>query len=81
MPDLMARGFATLQPDRHKAASAKGGRAAHQAGKAHEFTSDEAKAAGRLGGQRTSANREHMAAIGRKGAKARIEKRKAASPC
>jgi hypothetical protein len=30
--------------------ASKGGKAAHEQGTAHEFTSDEAKAAGRLGG-------------------------------
>ena len=45
----------------------KGGQAAHQKGTAHEFTSDEARAAGRKGGEIVSANRAHMSAIGRKG--------------
>jgi general stress protein YciG len=33
----------------------KGGKAAHSAGKAHEFTSEEAREAGRKGGQATHA--------------------------
>ena len=47
----------------------KGGRAAHEKGTAHEFTSDEARAAGRKGGERVSANRDHMSRIGRLGGK------------
>jgi len=47
----------------------KGGKAAHEKGTAHEFTTDEARAAGRKGGERVSANRAHMAEIGRLGGK------------
>jgi general stress protein YciG len=42
----------------------KGGKAAHEQGTAHEFTSETARAAGRKGGTRTSQNREHMSRIG-----------------
>ena len=51
--------------------ASKGGRAAHQKGTAHEFDSSEARAAGRKGGVTVSRNREHMAAIGRRGGEAR----------
>jgi general stress protein YciG len=34
---------------------------------AHEWSSDEARAAGRKGGQIVSRNREHMSEIGRRG--------------
>ena len=44
-----------------------GGVAAHALGLAHSFTSEEGRAAGKKGGATTSANREHMAAIGRMG--------------
>lgn len=44
------RGFAALDADKRRAISAMGGRAAHAAGTAHRFTSDEAQAAGRKGG-------------------------------
>ncbi len=47
--------------------ASKGGQAAHQKGTAHEFNSEEARAAGRKGGETVSANRAHMSAIGRKG--------------
>lgn len=45
----------------------KGGKAAHERGTAHEFTSEEARAAGRKGGKRVSEDRRHMAEIGRLG--------------
>jgi len=45
----------------------KGGRAAHEKGTAHEFSPEEARAAGRKGGEAVSRNRNHMAQIGRKG--------------
>src|SRR5438874_2147424 len=47
------------------------GRAAHAKGTAHEFDSSEARDAGRKGGVAVSRNREHMAAIGRRGGEAR----------
>jgi general stress protein YciG len=55
--------------------ASKGGKAAHEQGKAHEFTSDEARAAGRKGGEMVSRDRAHMAAIGRAGGQARGRKR------
>ncbi len=45
------RGFASLTPERQRAIASKGGRAAHAKGTAHEWTSDEARSAGRKGGQ------------------------------
>lgn len=51
------RGFAAMHPDHVKAIARKGGKAAHTAGTAHEFNSDEARAAGRKGGIKTHANR------------------------
>src|SRR5262249_23612191 len=47
--------------------SRKGGQMAHMKGTAHEFTSTEARAAGRKGGGAVSRDRAHMAEIGRKG--------------
>jgi general stress protein YciG len=52
---------------KQRAIASEGGRAAHEQGTAHEFTSAEARAAGQKGGQRVSRNRRHMAEIGRKG--------------
>lgn len=67
MADTPKRGFASMDLDRQREIARKGGRAAHAKGTAHEFNSDEARAAGRKGGQTVSQNREHMAKIGRKG--------------
>lgn len=65
------RGFASMEPGRQREIARKGGRAAHLKGTAHEFTSDEARAAGRKGGEMVSRDRAHMAAIGREGGHAR----------
>ena len=45
------RGFAVMSPERVRAFARRGGKAAHMAGTAHEFTTDEARAAGRKGGE------------------------------
>ena len=45
------RGFAAMDPELQRAIASKGGRAAHQKGTAHEFTSEEARIAGRKGGE------------------------------
>jgi general stress protein YciG len=65
------RGFASMDRSKQREIASKGGRAAHQKGTAHEFDSSEARAAGRKGGVTVSKNREHMAAIGRRGGEAR----------
>ena len=67
------RGFAAMAPDRQKAIASLGGRTAHRLGVAHEFSSEEASAAGRRGGAKVASIPGHMAALGRKGAKARQE--------
>jgi uncharacterized protein len=45
------RGFASMSPEKQREIASKGGRAAHQKGTAHEWTSEEARRAGRKGGQ------------------------------
>jgi len=45
------RGFAAMNEDKQREIASMGGKAAHQRGTAHEFTSEEAKAAGRRGGR------------------------------
>src|SRR3954464_449512 len=67
MEQKSRRGFAAMDQEKQRAIASKGGRAAHEKGTAHEFTTDEARAAGRKGGEAVSANRAHMSAIGRKG--------------
>ena len=69
------RGFASMDREKQKEIASKGGRAAHAKGTAHEFDSGEAREAGRKGGVAVSRNREHMAAIGRRGGEARGQSR------
>jgi general stress protein YciG len=45
------RGFASMSPEKQREIASKGGRAAHEKGTAHEWTADEARSAGRRGGQ------------------------------
>jgi general stress protein YciG len=49
-PGTSRRGFASMDPEKQRQIASKGGRAAHAKGTAHEFTSEEAAAAGRKGG-------------------------------
>jgi general stress protein YciG len=45
------RGFASMSPEKQREIASKGGRAAHAKGTAHEWTPEEARTAGRRGGQ------------------------------
>ena len=45
------RGFASMDADKQRRIASKGGRAAHEKGTAHEFTPEEARQAGRKGGE------------------------------
>ena len=65
------RGFASMDLGKQREIASKGGKAAHAQGRAHEFTADEARVAGRKGGEVVSRDRAHMAAIGRAGGQAR----------
>lgn len=56
-----------MNTDKQREIARKGGRAAHMKGTAHEFTADEARDAGRKGGERVSSDRGRMAEIGRRG--------------
>lgn len=49
-PKTHLRGFASMSDDRRREIASAGGRAAHQAGTAHQWTREEAAAAGRKGG-------------------------------
>ena len=44
------RGFASMDRDKQKLIASKGGKAAHEKGRAHEWTVEEAREAGRKGG-------------------------------
>ena len=51
------RGFASMDPERQRQIASQGGKAAHEKGTAHEFTSEEARRAGSLShGNRQSAS-------------------------
>ena len=65
------RGFASMDPGKQREIASKGGKAAHAQGRAHEFNPDEARSAGRKGGEVVSRDRSHMASIGRSGGQAR----------
>lgn len=65
------RGFAAMEVAKQREIASKGGRAAHAQGTAHEFSSNEAREAGRKGGQVVSQDRHHMSEIGRRGGEAR----------
>jgi len=66
MPGSSKRGFASMNPEKQRMIASKGGREAHRQGTAHEFSSEEASAAGRLSRKITGANRTRVAASGRK---------------
>ena len=51
------RGFAAMDPALVKEIASKGGKAAQAAGTGHQFTTDEAREAGRKGGAATHAKR------------------------
>jgi general stress protein YciG len=56
------RGFASMSPEKQREIASKGGRAAHEKGTAHEWTADEARAAGRKGGQISRGGRGRLVA-------------------
>lgn len=56
------RGFASMSPEKQREIASKGGRAAHQKGTAHEWTSEEARTAGRKGGQVSRGGRGRLPA-------------------
>lgn len=49
--DRERRGFASMDEQRRREIASEGGKASHERGKAHEFSSEEARMAGRKGGQ------------------------------
>jgi uncharacterized protein len=61
------QGFASMDPERQRAIARRGGQTAHRLGKAHRFTQDEARAAGKKGGVAVSRDQAYMAEIGRRG--------------
>jgi general stress protein YciG len=72
------RGFASMDAERQREIASKGGKAAHAQGRAHEFTTAEARDAGRKGGMIIGSDREHMARIGKLGGEAKRKNKKGA---
>jgi len=56
-PAVRRRGFAAMDRSLVQTIARKGGKAAHAAGRAHEFTSEEARVAGHKGGKASHARR------------------------
>ncbi len=62
------QGFAAISREKNREIARQGGIAAHQMGRAHEFTAGEAaREAGKKGGQKVAADRAHMGRIGKLG--------------
>lgn len=53
-PERRLRGFAAMSPEKKKEIASMGGRAAHACGRAHQFSSEEARAAGKKRHQRST---------------------------
>jgi hypothetical protein len=53
-----------MDPDKQREIASKGGKAAHEKGTAHEFTSEEARVAGRKGGAASRMRRAKNGADG-----------------
>lgn len=69
------RGFRAMDAAKQRAIAARGGKAAHAKGTAHEFTAAEAATAGSKGGAALAARgRSYMAEIGRRGGQARAKR-------
>ena len=54
------RGFASMDRAKQREIASKGGKAAHQKGTAHEWTSEEAREAGRKGGMASHRRRSEL---------------------
>lgn len=65
MPDVTRkarRGFASMSPEKQREIASKGGRAAHAKGTAHQWSTEEARSAGRKGGQMSRGGRGKLPA-------------------
>ena len=58
------RGFASMDRAKQREIASKGGKAAHQKGTAHEWTSEEARDAGRKGGIASHRRRREQSGSG-----------------
>lgn len=60
--DTSKRGFASMDPQQQREIAAEGGRAAHEKGTAHEFTSEEARRAGSMSHKNDAGSSQSSAA-------------------
>lgn len=74
-PEPKKRGFAAMDPEKHREIASKAGKASAESGRGHRFKGKKAQAAGRKGGLAVSEDREHMSEIGTKGGRAPKRKR------
>jgi len=58
-----ARGFASMDATKRSEIARKGGKAAHSKGTAHQWTSEEAREAGRKGGQISRGGKGRLPAL------------------
>jgi uncharacterized protein len=58
------RGFASMDRNKQREIASKGGKAAHQKGTAHEWTSEEAREAGRKGGMASHRRKQQQGGPG-----------------
>jgi uncharacterized protein len=56
--DTSKRGFASMDPDQQREIASEGGRAAHEKGTAHEFTTEEARRAGSMSHKNDQGNKQ-----------------------
>jgi hypothetical protein len=59
--DTSKRGFASMDPEQQREIASEGGRAAHEKGTAHEFTSEEARRAGSMSHKNDQGSRQSSA--------------------
>lgn len=56
MSNVSKRGFASMDPAAQREIASQGGKTAHSTGRAHQWTAEEAREAGRKGGTKTAEN-------------------------
>jgi general stress protein YciG len=71
------RGFASMDPEQQREIAAEGGRAAHEKGTAHEFTSEEARKAGAMSHKNDAGRSKQSAGAGNKASSTEPQKEKA----
>lgn len=81
-PQTAYRGMKTLaatDPEAQREIARKGGKKAHELGTGHEFSSEEARAAGKLTWEKHPKSSAYMSRIGKLGVEARRKKTKEAN--